>query len=161
MVCVAIWFMLDALLGTGRGGIGTLFFDKEGMEALTNQGAVVAQPMVGFCKDDVARDRFDSSSVKTLDAWCGAVRAFVDVGSPEDAVRLLRASNTRFARITDKMYNSGGSSADTSLELQEADRDLRPLLENVASECASAAFSQFLLGLFLLIPGLLVIRRFW
>lgn len=161
MVCVAIWFMLDAFLGTGRGGIGALFFDGDGVETLTSQGVTVVEPMVAFCKDDTARDRFDSSSVKMLDAWCDAVRSFAEDRSPEDAVRMLRASNTRFGKITDKMYNSGGPMADTSLELQEADRDLRPLLEDVASECASAAFSQFLLGLFLFVPGLFVTRRFW
>lgn len=160
LVCVALWFMLDGIAGSGRSGAGTLFFDGSGMDRLIAKAVVSAVPMVDFCQDQKARDGFDSSSVKTLDAWCEAVNGVSQESRPEDLVALLRAINTRFGRITDKLFNSGGRSADLSLKLLEAECELRPVLEDAASAVASAAFSQFLVGLILLIPAVLVLRRF-
>jgi hypothetical protein len=159
LLCLGLFDMGDAFVGGGRMGAGKLFYDGDRAGELVARAIPYGQVLAAACDDEALAERFDSASVKKFDKWCKAVRAFAERPNPERALGLLRAGNLYFERVTEKLYASGGDVAQRSVELMEANCELKPLLEQVGSISASAAFSEFLIGLILAIVGLVLYLR--
>lgn len=155
LVFLAVVEVLVAFFGSHDNAFAALFFDEELVAARLGEVLPLTECFDRACNDDKIRERFDSSSVRGFDEWCAGAQRFRRSRDAESAVLLLKGSNMHFGKLCDRLFNAGGEYAETSIEFQEAQCELKPLLEDIASETASAHFNQFLVGLLLLIAGIM------
>ncbi len=159
LLLAGIFDIGDGLFGSGRLGVGRLFYDEEKVASLVGGAVAPATVFLRACDDEKVAKRFDSRAVKKLDRWCKAVKSFVEQPDGESGVRLMRANNKYFERVTDKLFLATGELPDLALDLMTARADFRPRMEQVGSIRAGASFSETLAGLILLIVGLFCLRR--
>ncbi len=155
LIFLAVIEVLVAFFGSYDNAFAALFFDEELVAARLAEVHPFTDCFERACNDDQIRARFDSSSVRKFDEWCAGAATFRSARDTASAVALLKASNMHFGRVCDKLFNAGGAPAETSLEFQRAYCELKPMLEDIASEAASARFNQFLVGLLFLVAGIL------
>jgi len=153
LLALGIAQVVLGFVGTGREGLGTLFFhaDQVNRSVVEAQGAI--RPLQKVCDDPKAAAAFDQSSVHAFNEWCGAVNTLADLPEPGAAVDLLRAQNKHFNKLTEHMLNRGGEAGDLAGTMLEAGCQVRPPLEDIFSETSGAAFSQALLGFLLVGVG--------
>lgn len=160
LAIVGLWQALAAVAAGGRSGLGRLLYDEEFTSDRVARGLVAAEPLVKVCSNEKMKEAFDSVSVKKLERWCKAVEEFRREKAERGAVLLLRAHNLFADEVTQKLWVAGGKEARASIEIQEANCELQPILEELKSQAASAGFSQFLAGALLVIVGTVLFWKF-
>jgi hypothetical protein len=158
LLVLGLFDLADAFLGSGRLGSGKLFFNREKVEEQLSVAIEASKPLAEACLKETVQERFDTASIKQLDALCRTVQALHEEPDAGTAVALLRADNNNFKVVADRLFSGGGEPAQISLDLMVARSQYRPALEKVGSQCAGASFSEFLLGIFFLVIGGLFLR---
>ncbi len=159
VVLAGLFDIGDGLFGSGRLGVGKLFYDGDKVAELVAGSAAPAVVFLRACDNDLVAARFDSRAVKKLGRWCDAVRSFNEEPDGTRGVRLMQANNLYFERVTDKLFLGSGELPNLALELMTARATFRPLMEQVGSIRAGASFSETLLGIILLVVGVICLRR--
>lgn len=149
----------DGFFGSGRLGAGKLFYDDDKVAELVSRATEPAGVFLQACDNAVVAERFDSRAVRKLGQWCGAVRSFRDEPDGVSGVRLMRANNFYFERVTSKLFLASGELPNLALDLMTARATFRPLMEQVGSIRAGASFSETLVGFIFLVVGLFCLRR--
>lgn len=148
-------------VGTGRMGVGALFFDGDEASVLIAQADKSLEPVnKELCQNAEMVQSLMSSQILEAGTLCGALTTFRNDKTPEAAVQVLERFNRDLRRLstilTDKGVDAGGK---TGIILLEADCATRPQLERLHSLTAGAAFSQFLVGVITFIVGLVFLKK--
>jgi hypothetical protein len=153
LVVLGLWQLAEGMTSREPTTVARLFFPAERVDLLVQEALTLSAPYVEVCRDGQLKGGFDSISLRRLERWCRAVERFGASPGPATAAGLLRSGNLHFDRIVEKMVGSAGAVAHKGVALYEARCALRPVLEQVNSQLAGAAFSQGLLGAILATVG--------
>ena len=159
VLALGIAQLVLSIFGTGRELTGALFFNTQKVDGFIAEAVSAAEPFQQVCLDPASAAAFDEGSVQNLQAWCGSVNAMVTTKAPADAVTLLRMTNRHFTKLTEHMLNRGGKAGELAATLLGGACMVRPPLEDVFSAVAGAAFSQALIGIFMIVFGSWALRK--